>query len=158
MNISFVQILNGKVKFVVVPNNAAELNLKNGEKFLVEKFASHRIFCTTQETAKIDRPLSLVGKGKMNLIVSQILCLRYSDGFHDTLLQIFFVIISGNRLMLIGVEQDNQAEVFIEFRHTFVLPYVQQSIQSVVEFAEPQSLDCECGTAPLTSAIADIAI
>ena len=54
MDIPFVQILDGKTKFVVVPHNVAE----------------------------IDGPLCLIGKRKMNLMFAQILCLRNGDGFH----------------------------------------------------------------------------
>jgi len=83
MDISFMQIMDGKAKFVVVPNDVPELNLKNFEKFFVKEFTGHRISGTVQKTAKINRSLGLVRKREVNFVLPQILCLCYGDGFHD---------------------------------------------------------------------------
>jgi len=100
MDIPFVQILNGKAKFIVVPHNIAEHDLETFEQFLVEKFTDHRIMGTIQETVEIDGLLRLIGKRKMNLMFSQILCLRNGNGFHGIMSSNFFVILSGRTGLL----------------------------------------------------------
>ena len=94
MDIPSVQIHNGKAKFVVVPNNIAVLNLKNFEKVLVKEFSCHRISRTIQESTEINGSFRLIGKLKMNFVLSQIRGLCDGNGFHGDNSQIFFVIIS----------------------------------------------------------------
>ena len=71
-DVPFIEIKDGKTKFVVVPYNIPIFDFEHLKKIVIEKLACHRIMRPIQKTAEINNLFGLVGKHKMNFVLTSL--------------------------------------------------------------------------------------